>query len=211
MNICVIEDHPILQLALKVLIRSAAPEADVVFSNNFSDGLKKFDIKKFDLLILDIDIPEGENIRMMQRVKEKQPDVIILIHSAFDEEIYALPYITAGADGYLSKNAHPDEFQQAFKTVMNKQKYISKAIQYTLLNNLDGGNLKKAQNPLQTLSQKEIIVMQYIIEGKWTKEIALMMNIKENTVSTYKRRIFDKLEVSDELELVKKVSLLKNF
>lgn len=211
MNICVIEDHPILQFALKVLIRSAAPEADVIFSNNFSDGLKKFDLTKFDLLILDIDIPEGENIRMMQRVKEKQPDVIILIHSAFDEEIYALPYITAGADGYLSKNAHPDEFQQAFKTVMNKQKYISKAIQYALLNNLDGGNLKKAQNPLQTLSQKEIIVMQYIIEGKWTKEIALMMNIKENTVSTYKRRIFDKLEVSDELELVKKVSLLKNF
>lgn len=211
MNICVIEDHPILQLALNVLIRSAAPEADVIFSNNFSDGLKKFDLTKFDLLILDIDIPEGENIRMMQRVKEKQPDVIILIHSAFDEEIYALPYITAGADGYLSKNAHPDEFQQAFKTVMNKQKYISKAIQYALLNNLDGGNLKKAQNPLQTLSQKEIIVMQYIIEGKWTKEIALMMDIKENTVSTYKRRIFDKLEVSDELELVKKVSLLKNF
>lgn len=210
MNICVIEDHPVLQLALKVLISKAAPQADVVTYNNFPEGLKIFDQKTFDLLILDIDIPEGENIRMMNMIKEKQPDVIILIYSAFDEEVYALPYIAAGADGYLSKNAHPDEFQLAFKAVMNKQKYISKTIQYSLLNNL-GGDLKRARNPLQTLSQKEVIVMQYIIEGKWTKEIASVMDIKENTVSTYKRRIFDKLEVSDEIELAKKVSLLKNF
>lgn len=211
MNVCVIEDHPIIQMSLKIIIADAVPGASVIFHNNFSDGLKSLDSNKFELLILDIDVPKGENIRMMKMVKEKQPDIIILIYSAFDEGVYALPYIAAGANGYLSKNSLPEEFILAFKTVMNKQKYVSRSVQYALLNNLGKSDLTKAQNPLQTLSPKEIIVMQYIIEGKWNKEIASSMNIKENTVSTYKRRIFDKLEVSDELELVKKVSLLKNF
>jgi len=211
MNILIIEDHPLIRIGLKQLISEADPKATVAQSDNFPGGLVLLDQEKFDLLILDIDIPGGENIRMMEIIRRKQPEILILIHSGYDEDVYALPYMQAGADGFLSKEASHEEFQAAFKALMNRGKYVSYRIQQTLLNNLGDNSSKKLQNPIMTLSPREMVVMQLLIEGKWTKEIASQLNVKENTVSTYKRRIFDKLEVTDEIELSKKVSLLKNF
>ncbi|WP_159467255.1 response regulator transcription factor [Dyadobacter sp. 3J3] len=211
MNILIIEDHPLIRMGLGHLISETDPKANVTQSDSFPVGLTLLDKEKFDLLILDIDIPGGENIRMMEMVRERQPDIVILIHSGYDEQVYALPYMQAGADGFLSKQASQDEFQAAYKALMNKGKYVSYRIQQTLLNNLGDSNSKKLKNPIMTLSPREMLVMQLLTEGKWTKEIASILKVKENTISTYKRRIFDKLEVSDEIELSKKVSLLKNF
>jgi len=211
MNILIIEDHPLIRIGLRQLISEADSKATVAQSDNFPGGLVLLDQEKFDLLILDIDIPGGENIRMMEIIRKKQPEILILIHSGYDEDVYALPYMQAGADGFLSKQASHEEFQAAFKALMNRGKYVSYRIQQALLNNLGDNSSKKLQNPIMTLSPREMLVMQLLIEGKWTKEIASQLNVKENTISTYKRRIFDKLEVTDEIELSKKVSLLKNF
>lgn len=211
MNILIIEDHPLIRMGLGHLISDTDPKANVTQSDSFPAGLVLLEKEKFDLLILDIDIPGGENIRMMELVRQRQPDIIILIHSGYDEQVYALPYMQAGADGFLSKQASHDEFQAAYKALVNRGKYVSYRIQQTLLNNLGDNNSKKLKNPIMTLSPREMLVMQLLTEGKWTKEIASILKVKENTISTYKRRIFDKLEVSDEIELSKKVSLLKNF
>lgn len=211
MNILIIEDHPLIRMGLRHLIADTDPKADVTQSDSFPAGLALLDKERFDLLILDIDIPGGENIRMMEMVRQKQPDIVILIHSGYDEQVYALPYMQAGADGFLSKQASHDEFQAAYKALINRGKYVSYRIQQTLLNNLGDNNSKKLKNPIMTLSPREMLVMQLLTEGKWTKEIASILKVKENTISTYKRRIFDKLEVTDEIELSKKVSLLKNF
>lgn len=211
MNILIIEDHPLIRMGLGHLISDTDPKANVTQADSFPLGLSMLDKEKFDLLILDIDIPGGENIRMMELVRQRQPDIIILIHSGYDEQVYALPYMQAGADGFLSKQASHDEFQAAYKALVNRGKYVSYRIQQTLLNNLGDNNSKKLKNPIMTLSPREMLVMQLLTEGKWTKEIASILKVKENTISTYKRRIFDKLDVSDEIELSKKVSLLKNF
>ncbi|GLU54862.1 response regulator transcription factor [Dyadobacter frigoris] len=211
MNILIIEDHPLIRMGLGHLIFDTDPKANVTQSDSFPAGLSLLGNEKFDLLILDIDIPGGENIRMMEMVRQRQPDILILIHSGYDEQVYALPYMQAGADGFLSKQASHDEFQAAYKALMNRGKYVSYRIQQTLLNNLGDNNSKGLKNPIMTLSPREMLVMQLLTEGKWTKEIASILKVKENTISTYKRRIFDKLDVSDEIELSKKVSLLKNF
>lgn len=211
MNILIIEDHPLIRMGLGHLISDTDPKANVTQSDSFPAGLVLLDKEKYDLLILDIDIPGGENIRMMELVRQRQPEIIILIHSGYDEQVYALPYMQAGADGFLSKQASHDEFQAAYKALVNRGKYVSYRIQQTLLNNLGDNNSKKLKNPIMTLSPREMLVMQLLTEGKWTKEIASILKVKENTISTYKRRIFDKLDVSDEIELSKKVSLLKNF
>ena len=94
---------------------------------------------------------------------------------------------------------------------MNKGKYISFSVQQAILTNLSTTGTSKQKNPLSTLSQREIAVMHLLMEGKWTKEIAAILDVKENTVSTYKRRIFDKLEVTDEIQLARKASLLKGY
>jgi two-component system invasion response regulator UvrY len=203
MNILIIEDHPLIVLGVKMIISDFDPQAKIDHLNSFPESLTYLATKATDLIILDIDIPGSENLKMMGMIRELQPNIIILIHSGYDEHHYALPYIQAGADGFLSKQASPDEFTTALKTVLKRNKYVSYNVQQSLLNNsgTDSHNLN--------LSPGEMRVMQLIIEGKWTKEIASIMNLKQNTVSTYKRRIYDKLGVSDAIELSKKVALLK--
>ncbi|GLU56952.1 response regulator transcription factor [Dyadobacter frigoris] len=209
MEILIIEDHPIIRAGLKQLISEIAPKAIVTETDNFPEGMRILEHKKFKLLILDIELPGGENIKMMAQAKKRQPDVIILIHSGHDESVYALPYLQAGADGFLSKQAPVNEFHLAFNSLLNNGKYVSHRVQQTILNNISERSGSKLKNPISSLSHQEMLVMELLIEGKWTKEISSIMKLKENTISTYKKRIFDKLRVSDELELAKKVALLK--
>lgn len=209
MEILIVEDHPMIRTGVKQLIWDVAPKAIITEADNFPEGMRIMEHKKFRLLILDIEIPGGENIKMMAQIKKKQPDILIMIHSGHDETVYALPYLQAGADGFLSKQAAINEFHVAFNSILNNGKYVSHRVQQTILNNISEKSSNKLRNPISTLSRQEMLVMQLLIEGKWTKEISSIMNLKENTISTYKKRIFDKLRVSDEMELAKKVALLK--
>ena len=209
MNILIVEDHPLIRMGLEILILNAQPDAGISQSDNFPDGLVLLEKEKFDMLILDIDVPGSENIRMMEMVREIQPAILILIHSGYDEQVYALPYLQAGADGFLSKLTSQDEFDAAFTALITKGKYTSDKVQQIMLDSISSPD-SKTKNPITSLSPQEMRVMQLLLEGKWTKEIAAILNIKENTVSTFKRRVFDKLGVTDLLELSKKVSLLKH-
>jgi len=209
MNILIVEDHPLIRMGLEILILNAQPDAGISQSDNFPDGLVLLKKEKFDMLILDIDVPGSENIRMMEMVREIQPAILILIHSGYDEQVYALPYLQAGADGFLSKLTSQDEFDAAFTALITKGKYTSDKVQQIMLDSISSPD-SKTKNPITSLSPQEMRVMQLLLEGKWTKEIAAILNIKENTVSTFKRRVFDKLGVTDLLELSKKVSLLKH-
>jgi two-component system invasion response regulator UvrY len=148
MNILIIEDHPLIRLGLRQLIAESDPKATISQADNFPTGLSLLDSEKFELLILDIDVPGGENIRMMEIVRKRQPEILILIHSGYDEDVYALPYMQAGADGFLSKSSSHEEFQSAYKALINRGKYVSYHIQQTLLNNLGDATSKKLQNPI---------------------------------------------------------------
>lgn len=201
MNVLIVEDHPLFIIGTTLTIRDISPEAIIATATTFPDALILLEKDKFDIVILDIDLPGGENLKMMDMIRKIAPQVSILIHSAFDEHLYAMPYLQAGADGFVSKKATPDEFKNAVNTIMNGKKYLSYEIQQTLLTNI--GEPK----PTSQLTPSELQVMQLLIEGKWTKEIAHLLNLKQNTISTYKRRIFDKLNVRDSIELAKKMSL----
>jgi len=209
MIVLVVEDHPLIRMGLKMLISDCDPKAVLHQADSFPASISILEKETVDIVILDIDIPGGENIKMIERIREKQKDVAILIHSGYDENVYALPYIRAGADGFLSKQASPDEFKAAWAALVSKRRYVSYRVQQLLLTNIAENDSQKASNPILSLSPRELIVMQLMSEGKWTKEIAAIMDLKENTISTYKRRIYDKLDVKDPIELSKKVSLLK--
>jgi len=207
MNILIIEDHPLITAALRATILASYPHADIEDADTFPDGLELLQNKKFDLLILDIDIPGGEDTLMIQIIKKKQKDCSILVNSGFDEKIYAIPFLQAGADGYISKNAKSSELKIAIQTVFEKRKYASAAIQDLLVSNLQTDH-QYIPEQLRGLSPNEFKVMKMLIEGYMTKQIAIQMELKENTISTYKKRVFAKLNVKTLLELSKKASLL---
>ena len=206
MKILLIEDYLLVRMSQKIVPNELYREATITEVDSFEAGISHIQRSQFDLVILDIDIP-GENRRStIERIRQIQPGTIILICLAADEQTHALEYITAGANGYLSKSAKKEEMVSAIATVLKNGRYVSLAVQERLLeavtaNNRSAKRVKKANG----LSGREKEVMDRLIEGQWVKEIALSLNLRANTVSTYKARIFEKLGVSSVIELAKKV------
>lgn len=208
-QILLVEDHAIVRLATRFLILDLLNPVVVHEAGSFSETLSQLTRQPVDLVILDINIPDGEGFNMIPKLREVQPRVLILIFSSLEEEIYALHYIKAGANGFLSKNASQDEIRKAILSMLDAGNYISIAVQQQLLRNtLD--NRPNGENPLEHLSQRELEVMDMLIEGYWTKEIAIKLNLTESSVSTYKARIFEKLKVTTLIEMFKKVQFYKS-
>jgi two-component system, NarL family, invasion response regulator UvrY len=208
-QILLVEDHAIVRLATRFLILDLLNPVVVHEAGSFSETLAQLSSHHVDLVVLDINIPDGEGFNMIPKIREVQPKVLIMIFSSLEEEIYALHYIKAGANGFLSKNASQEEIKKAILSMLEVGNYISIAVQQQLLRNTLE-NKPNGENPLEYLSQRELEVMDMLIEGYWTKEIAIKLNLTESSVSTYKARIFEKLKVSTLIEMFKKVQFYKS-
>lgn len=205
-NILIADDHTIVRYGAALIIKELLPGGQVTEAENFNQALKLLDSQSFDLLILDINIPGGNNLQMIDVIRLHQPRIKILIFSAYDEQLFALRYLQAGVDGYLVKHSPEDELKTAIRTVLNNEKYISPTVKQHLLNGLTTRN-NIPQNPLHTLSNRELEVMQLLIKGSSVAEIGTVLSLQISTVSTYKARIFEKLEVANVIELAEKVKL----
>jgi len=147
---------------------------------------------------------------MIAKIRRLQPDVLIMVFSAIDEEIYAAHYLKAGANGFLSKNSSTKEIRTAITAIITHGRYMSEMVQQAFLH---GPIVPEARrgNPLAALSQRELEVMDLLLQGKWTKEIATFLNITGSSVSTYKARVFEKLRVNTVIELYQRVSALREW
>lgn len=205
-NILIADDHAIVRYGTTLIIKDLMPGVHVSEAENFSQVLKSLNQQRFDLLILDINIPGGNNLQMVDVVRLHQPQIRILIFSGYDEQLFALRYLQAGVDGYLVKHSPEDELKTAIRTILNNEKYISSTVRQHLLNGL---NTKSdiSRNPLQSLSNREMEVMQLLIKGSSVADIGSMLSLQISTVSTYKARIFDKLDVANIIDLAEKVRL----
>lgn len=207
-KILIVEDHAIVRMGMDFLINDLLQPVDVHQAINFNAAVSALQNNRFDLIVLDINIPGGENSRMVGKLRAIQPGVKILVFSGSEEEIYALHYIHAGANGFLSKNAPEEEYKDAIQAVLNNGKYVSARVQQQMVRNIIESK-KVSANPLEDLSRRELEVMNLLAQGKWTKEIATILDLKETTISTYKSRIFEKLEVGNIIEMFKKLELYK--
>ena len=209
MNILIVDDHHLIRMGLQLVISETYQNATFVQAATFTDALDLLNQQSFQLVVLDVDIPGGDNINMIPQMRAVQPEVHILIYTGYDESIYGLPYISAGADGFVSKTANSKILLKAVDTILAGRKYVSEAVQEILLQNRSNTESTGPQQ-LTNLSPREMRVALLILEGKWTKEIAAIMNLQSNTISTYKKRIYDKLGVTNSIQLAKKISMLKN-
>jgi DNA-binding NarL/FixJ family response regulator len=193
------DDHSIVRQGVSLLIKELFFNVKIFHAGSFKETLKITSENKIDLLILDINFPDGNSLSIMSEAKAIQPEMKILIFSALDEDIYALRYLNAGASGYLNKGSSEDEMKQALKSMMISGKYITQNIKDRIL---DSYISKKPINPLEQLSNREVEVARLLIKGFGNLEIAEMLNIKKSTVSTFKNRIFEKLEIDNLADLI---------
>ncbi|RKS02810.1 response regulator transcription factor [Flavobacterium sp. 102] len=193
------DDHSIVRQGVSLLIKELFFSAKIHQAGNFKETLKVLRETPIDLLVLDINFPDGNSLNIIADIKAIQPDLKILILSAYDEDIYALRYLNAGASGYLNKGSNEEEMKQALKSMILSGKYITQNIKDRIL---DSYISKKPINPLELLSNREVEVARLLIKGYGNMEIADQLQVKKSTVSTFKNRIFEKLEINNLADLI---------
>lgn len=193
------DDHSMVRQGITLVIKELFFNAKIFHAGSFKETLKALRETKMDLLVLDINFPDGNSLNILSEIKILQPDLKILIFSAYDEDIYALRYLNAGASGYLNKGCDETEMKQALRSMMVSGKYITQNIKDRIL---DSYISKKPINPLEQLSNREVEVARLLIKGYGNMEIAELLNVKKSTVSTFKNRIFEKLEIDNLADLI---------
>jgi len=199
-NILVAEDHPLVIIGIVSMLAECVPAAEIFKAADFTRTLNFLDKQKFDLLVMDINLPEGDKVGMVDAVRLKQPDLPILVCSSYDENLYALPFLKAGANGYISKTAPSDEFKLAVENVINKRIYASPSV----LQNAFGilfNSRNNDKSAIDNLSDKEVEVARFLTKGFSTKEISEHINLSPSSISSYKSKIFEKLGVKNVIEL----------
>lgn len=193
------DDHSVVRQGVSLLIKDLFLSAKIHQVATFKDIIKVLKETKIDLLVLDINFPEGNSLNIISEVKNAQSDIKILIFSAYDEDIYALRYLNAGASGYLNKASSEEEMKQAIQSMILSGKYLTQNIKDRIL---DSYMSKAPINPLEQLSNREVEVARLLIKGYGNLEISDLLQIKKTTVSTFKNRIFEKLEIDNLAALI---------
>lgn len=206
LKILLVDDHSVVRHGVSVLLKRAFDKVTITQADSFEDLLTKLN-QKHDLLFLDINLPGGNSTKMIEQIKASQPDLLIMMFSAYDESRYALRYIHAGANGFLNKYSKDEEIIKAVKSILETGKYISDVVKEKIVEN---ALLNKPINPLEKLSDREVEVAELLVSGDGNLEISNKLNIQMSTVSTLKNRIFDKLGISNVVRLVEILRVYKN-
>lgn len=193
------DDHSIVRQGISLVVKELFSNAVIHSAGSFKETLKVVKETKQDILILDINFPDGNSINIIPEIKTIQPELKILIFTAYDESIYAMRYLNAGASGYLNKGCSEDEMKLAIKSMISTGKYVTQTVKDRIL---DSYISKTPINPLEKLSIREVEVSRLLIKGYGNLEISELLQIKKTTVSTFKNRVFEKLEIDNLAALI---------
>lgn len=198
LRILIADDHPIVRQGLKQLIGKTT---DMVAVDEASDGwevLNKARASHCDVVLLDISMPGLHGLDIIRQLKKESPRLPILILSMHSEEQYAVRAFRAGASGYLTKQSTPDELITAIRKVSMGGKYVSSSLAERLASDLEIG---AKQLPHETLSNREYQVMRMIAAGKTVAKIAEELSLSVPTISTYRSRLLQKMQMKNNVEL----------
>ncbi|WP_437921993.1 response regulator [Sphingobacterium sp. LRF_L2] len=202
-KILIADDHSIVRLGASLIIKESIPDATILQAETYNEVYDALGKEDFDLLLLDINMPGGNNIKVVKEILALQPHVKILIFSSYEENLYALRYISAGASGYLNKNTAMSELKNAIQSIISRGKYMSEAVKELYIQKLTTSKSSfDGNNPLRKLSNREMDVSKHLIKGLGILEVATLMDLSSSTISTYKSRIFEKLNVHNLPELI---------
>ena len=199
-KVLVADDHAVvrrgvLQILIEAPVKITADEAA-----NGAEVLQAVRANDYDVLLLDMGLPDISGLEVMRRLRDIKPDLRVLILSMYPEDQYALRVLKAGAAGYLTKESAPEELVTAIQKVYRGGKYVTQTLAERLLADLgpEGVSL-----PHESLSDREHQVMRKLASGKSVSEIAGILNLSPKTISTYRARVLEKLDLKSTAEIIR--------
>ena len=201
-RILIADDHGVVRWGLSMIIKKLRPDFIIDEVEDYEEVMSIIKEKKFDLAILDLNMPNGNFSETLHTIKTNYPHTKVMIFSCQDENLFAVRYLKMGADGFLHKLSDEKEINKALIMMLDKGSYISKEIKSSLVFG-QLGKQEAPKNPLEVLSDREMEIAERLISGDAIKKISYDLNIHPSTVSTHKARIFQKLTVQSVPEMIK--------
>ena len=197
-RILVADDHAVVRNGLKQIVGDTPDMVVVAEATNGQETLNKALENDYDVVLLDITMPDRSGLDILKEIKSQKPELPVLILSMHPEEQYAVRALKAGAAGYLTKESAPEELIRAMRKVSCGGKYITSSLAEKLASFLETGAEKSLH---QALSDREYQVLCMIASGKRVKQIAEELLLSAKTVSTYRSRVLRKMNMNNNIEL----------
>lgn len=199
-TILIADDHSLIREGFKKILSREDDLSVVGEAGNAADIMEFLRKNLCDIIVLDISMPGKTGLDILSDIRIQFPNVKVLILSMHSEERYALRALKGGALGYLSKDSAPGELITAIRKIHDGRMYVSEAVAEQLAYNI-GGN-KREKLPHEDLSDREFQVMQMLAGGRSISDISERLSISNSTVSTYRQRILEKLNLKNTSELI---------
>ena len=203
-SVLIADDHTIVSEGLKVMLE-AQPDIKVVFTAaDGREAVKKTAELRPDIAILDISMPELTGIEAASQIKISSPSTKVIMLSMHSTSEHIFHSLRVGAKGYLLKESAVGEVIGAVRSVHLGRRYLCNKIQETMIDDyLSQERIKWGKSPIARLSDREREVLQHVVEGRTSAEIAAMLTLSAKTVETYRSRLMEKLKVNDLASLVR--------
>lgn len=198
LRVAIVDDHSIVRAGFREMLDNELGIHIEFEAESGEAALLQLRYTPCDVLLLDLSLPGQSGIDVLRAVRQRYEAVKVLVLSGFPEERYALPMIRNGANGYLSKDCDREELIRAIRNVAQGRRYISPKTAELLASDLAG---ESSAPPHESLSERELQVFLRLAQGESVSGIAEVLNISIKTVSTYRTRLLEKLQVSSNAEL----------
>lgn len=197
-RIIVADDHPVVRQGIVQILAEAGDMAVAAQAANGRELLERARAVEHDVVLLDLSMPETDPLDVLKQLRRERPRIPVAILTMYDESQYAIRALRAGASAYLLKDSPPSDLVAAVRKVFGGGRYLSPEAAEKLAGHLAGN----AEQPLHDrLSDREFQVLRMIAAGKSTRQIAVELSLGMKTVSTYRARIFEKMQMSSPAEL----------
>jgi DNA-binding NarL/FixJ family response regulator len=199
-KILVIDDHEVVRRGVKQILEETFAHVEVREANTSRKGMAAVQQQPWDLAIVDINLPDQSGLELLGELHRIRPRLPLMVLSLHPEEQYAVRVFRAGAMAYLTKQTAPEELARAVKQVLSGRMYVTASIGEHMAGNLS----KSSADPVSsTISEREREVLVLIGQGQSLKSIAQSLILSTKTVSTYRARLLDKLQLRTTAELIR--------
>jgi two-component system invasion response regulator UvrY len=197
-KILIADDHPMVRTGLRALLADDRNITEIGEAASGAEALSSLQSGPWDLLILDINMPDRGGMDVLREVRANHPAVKVLVLSVFPERQYALNVLKAGASGYLPKECAPKDLLDAVRTIAQGRRYVSPQTAELLVTDMDtDGN-----QPMHTrLSEREFQIFCKIASGRSVTKIGNELSLSVKTVSTYRSRILEKMNLQTNADM----------